>query len=168
MAHSKPDRRALEAQLRAAFTSRGESAPGLAEVELVHRLGEAYGCYAPRQLDRASTLYEEGMRILWDAEGEASPRAIPLLASWLDCARVRRQRLSGPERVMLDKSIHAMRRRAEALLSDAEPRIRAGEPGSRALFADAHTLLQRMGEEQRALSLLHATSPNWKPLRGGD
>lgn len=163
MSPRKPDRRALEGRLRAAFVARGASGPGPPEVELLHQLGEAYGCHAPRDLERASALYEEALRILWEAEGQGAHRAMPILASWIDCAHARRLRLSGPQQAMLDRSTQAMRQRAEMLLSEAEPRILAGEPGSRSLFAGAYTLLQRMGEERRALKLLHATTPGWAP-----
>ncbi len=161
MSRRKPDRRALEEELSAALAARGASDPGVEEIELLHRLGEAYGCYAPRKLERANELYEQALRLLWDAEGETSLRAMPLLASWIDCAHARRERLGGAERAMLDRAMQAMRSKAEALLDDAEPKILAREPGSRLLFSGAYTLLQRMGEEGRALALLHATTPRW-------
>lgn len=161
MSRRKPDRRALEEELSAALAARDASEPGLEELDLLHRLGEACGCYAPRRLDRASELYEQALRVLWQAEGEGSLRAMPLLASWLDCAHARRNHLSGAEQAMLDRSIGVMRRKAEALLAQAEPLILGGAPGSRLLFSGAYTLLQRLGQEGRALALLHATTPNW-------
>jgi hypothetical protein len=163
MSRRKPDRRALEDELSRALAARGAREPGIEELDLLHRLGEAYGCFAPRKLERASELYERALRILWQAEGEGSLRAMPLLASWLDCARARREALAGPERAMLERAIGVMRGRAEALLTLAEPEILAGAPGSRLLFSGAYTLLYKLGEERRALALLHATTPNWAP-----
>lgn len=166
MTRRKPDRRALDGQLRARIAARGESVASLADVELVHQLGEAWGCYAPRDLDRACALYEQALELLWQAEGDASLRAMPILASWLDCARARRAGLSGAQQAMCDRSIEVMRRRAEPLVDAAESKILAGESGSEALFAGAYVLLQRLEQESRALRLLHATSPSWDPTTG--
>jgi hypothetical protein len=159
MARRKPDRRALEGQLQASFTARGESAPGAPEVDLLHQLGQAYGCWSPRNLDRASTLYEQALALLWAAEGDRTPRGMAILASWLDCARARRETHGDA----IDAEIGVMRARAEAALAEVEPRILALEPGYQALYPGAYTLLGRLGEEQRALRLLHAVSPGWAP-----
>ncbi len=159
MSRRKPDRRTLEAQLSDAIAARNAVEAGIEDVELLHHLGQAYGCFAPRKLDRANALYEQALQLIWRHEGEASVRAMPILASWLDCARARRSPLGDAEQAMLDRSIQAMRRRAEALLRDVEPRILSGDPESRPLYPVAYTLLYVMGEEQRALRLLHTTTP---------
>lgn len=163
MARRKPDRAELEDRLRAAYSARGAATPGVEELDLLHQLGEAYGCFSPRRLEKARELYEQALRVLWDADGAESLRAMPILASWLDCARVQRQRLSPDRQQMLDISITSMRSRAEALLERVEPMILSGHPGASALFSGAYVLLQRLGEERRALELLHATTPNWAP-----
>lgn len=160
MSRRKPDRRTLEAQLADALTSRNAAEPGIEDVELLHQLGQAYGCFAPRKLDRANALYEQALQLIWRHEGDASLRAMPILASWLDCARARHSRLDDAEQAMLDRSVAVMRRRAEALLRDVEPRILGGDPESRPLYPVAYSLLYVMGEEQRALRLLHTTTPS--------
>lgn len=163
MARRKPDRRALEAELARALAARGATESSVEDVELLHRLGEAYGCFAPRDLERANELYERALRLLWAAEGDVTPRALSVLASWIDCAHARRERAEGSAAVLIERAIRAMSQRAEASLAEIEPRLLANDPDARAHYSGAYALLCRLGQQSRALALLHASTDAWRP-----
>lgn len=107
----------------------------------------------------ACALHEEALAVLWASEGKRSPRAMPILASWLGRARDLRTHLTGPRGQLLDRSIAVMCLEAEALIADAEPKILSGAPERLRLFADTYALLHGIGSSDRALALLCAASP---------
>lgn len=151
--------------MRAAYEARGSTCPGVEEVGLLHQLGLALGCSRPRRLDEANQQYELALRLLREADGELSLRTLPILASWTDCALARRAGAEGAQRALIDRALSQLRHDTAPVLDRAEALILGGEPGAVSHFSGAYTLLQKLGEEQRALRLLHAVSPAWDPGR---
>lgn len=121
---------------------------------LLHDLGDSVP-----DPEVACALHEEALAVLWASEGKRSPRAMPILASWLARAREQRAHLTGSRGRLLDRSIAVMCLEAEALIADAEPKILSGAPERLRLFADTYALLHGIGSSERALALLCAASP---------